>query len=521
MCAAVSIKADGLPGVCQRKVVKTNPKGPKTECLFADGTSILVSNFLASFISAGDELLFPLEREAADAGTQIYIRKTHPEEKRWDVFQAEIGYATQPQKDKRNNLFVCAEVHGGRLGIVSIQIRCEALTDYFYVANRRRAWDRQPSFYELLRVNPKVSLAELRLAFKLRTLELSTAHAPTGDLRALNRAFNILAHPELRACYDALLNDPASPALFPYGGFGSLLVGGDCSRDGSTFYASRILSFLPEQEFKHFRAPLRNVAFYKDHAIYRDARRKLEVFFDQASLPLLWDSSWNQWKHLLGVKIGVKATFIQSGKYQHRAGAWHLVKWQTALPSRIEVALPANIAEQIADARKMHHRFGEFAESLDRIRARIESAPVERADLQELCAGLGMPGDFDVALITWKPDYDALYYKQLCRRARRLYLFRSEYIFDLERATIVEMPQIGHATYLFSKSTSMSEFLAIYGSVTKDDIRHNRGNVAERLGFLGRLIHGSNPRAWLKELKLRLGESLDYAEAFRQLRTES
>ena len=513
MGTTVQAKADSLPNVGQGKVVKTNPRGLKTECLLADGTSILVSNFFASFICAGDELLFPLEREAVDAGTQIYIRKTHPHERRWDVFQAEIGYATQPRKDKRNNLFVCAEVHGGRLGIVSVEIRCEALTDYFYVANRRRAWDRQPSFYELLRVNPKVSLAELRLAFKLRTLELSTAHALTGDLRALNRAFNILAHPELRACYDALLNDPASPALFPYGGFGSLLVGGDCSRDGSTFYASRILSFLPEQRFKHFRAPLRNVAFYKDYAIYRDARRKLEVFFDQASLPLLWDSSWNQWKHLLGAKIGVKATFIQSGKYQHRAGAWHLVKWQTALPSRIEVALPANIAEQIADARKTHHRFGEFAEALDRIRARIESAPVERADLKKLCVGLGMPGDFDVVLITWRPDYDAFYYEQLFKRARRIYLFRSEYIFDLEMAVIAETPQLGHATYLFSKPANMADFLASYGRVSKDDIRHNRSNAAERLGFLGRLIHGHSPRTWMKELKLRLGESLDHAEA--------
>src|SRR5579859_1157083 len=514
MGAAGSVKADALPNVCQRKVVKTNPTGAKTECLFADGSSILVSNFLASFIRAGDELLFPLEHEAGAVGTQIYIRKTHPEQRTWDVFQAEIGYATQPRKDKRNNLFVSAEVPDSQLGISAINLRCEALRDYFYVGNRRRRWDRQSSFYKLLRVNPKVSLAELRLAFKLRTLELSTAHAPTGDLRALNRAFNILAHPELRACYDALLNDPASPALFPYGGFGSLLVGGDCSRDGSTFYASRILSFLPEQEFKHFRAPLRNVAFYKDHAIYRDARRKLEVFFDQASLPLLWDSSWNQWKHLLGAKIGVKATFIQSGKYQHRAGAWHLVKWQTALPSRIEVALPANIAEQIADARKTHHRFGQFAEALDRIRARIESAPVERADLQKLCAGLGMPGDFDVVLITWRPDYDAFYYKQLCSRARSLYLFRSEYIFDLETAVVVETPQLGHATYLFSKPASMPDFLAIYCRVTREEILQNRGNVAEKLGFLGRLIHSLNPRAWSTELKARLGETLDYAEAY-------
>ena len=512
MGVALHATINRLPNVCQRRVLKTNPKGVKTECLFTDGTSILVSNFLASFIRAGDESLFPLEHEAADAGTQIYIRNTNPEDRRRDVFQTEIGYATQPRKDKRNNLFVSAEVHGGRLGIVSVQIRCEALRDYFYVGNRRCAWDRQSSFYELLRVNPNVSLTELRLAFKLRTLELCTTHTPVVDLRTLERAFNILAHPELRACYDALLNDPASPALFPYGGFGSLLVAGDCSRDGSTFYASRILSFLPGQRFKHFRAPLRNATFYNDHAVYRDSRHKLEAFFDQTSLPLLWDASWNQWKHLLGAKIGVKATFVQSGKYLHRGDEWHLVKWETALPSRIEVALPANIAEQIAEARETHHRFGQFAERLDQIRARIESAPVERAHLQKLCAALGIPDDFDVALITWKPDYDCFYYKQLCKRARRIYLFRSEYIFDLERAVIVETPQLGYATYLFSKPASVPEFLAIYASTNREDILQNRSNVSENLGFLCRLIHGVSPRNWLKELKLRLGEVADYAE---------
>src|SRR5467141_2290328 len=500
-----------LRSVRQRKVLKTNPKGVNTECVFTDGTSILVSNFLASFIRAGDELLFPLGHEAAAAGTQIYIRKTHLEERRWDVFQAEIGYATQPRKDKRNNLFVSAEVPDSQLGISAISLRCEALRDYFYVGNRRRWWDRQSSFYELLRVNPKVSPAELRLAFKLRTLELRTTHAPTGDLRALERAFNVLARPELCACYDALLNDPTSPALFPYGGFGSLLVAGDISRDGSTFYASRILSFLPEQEFKHFRAPLRKVTFYTDHAILRNSRRKLEVFFDQTSLPLLWDSSWNQWKHLLGTKIGLKATFIQSGKYQRRGGAWNLAQWETALPSRIEVAMPSSIAEQIAEVRQTHHRFGQFAEALGLIRTRIESAPVERTDLQKLCAELGIPADSDISLSTWKPDYDAFYYKQLSKRARRLYLFQSEYIFDLERAVIVETPQMGHATYLFSKPVNMTEFLALYRKVTKDDIRHNRGNLAERLGFLGRLIHGLSPQRWLKDLKLRLGESVDYA----------
>jgi len=258
---------------------------------------------------------------------------------------------------------------------------------------------------------------------------------------------------------------------------------------------------------------LRKVAYNNDRAIYRDSRRKLEVLFDQTSLPLLWDSSWNQWKHLLGTKIGLKATFIQSGKYQQRGGAWNLAQWETALPSRIEVAMPSNIAEQIAEVRQTHHRFGQFAEALGLIRTRIESAPVERTDLQKLCAELGIPADFDISLITWKPDYDAFYYKQLSKRARRLYLFQSEYIFDLERAVIAETPQLGLATYLFSKPVNMTEFLTIYGRVAREDIRHNRGNVAERLGFLRRIIHGHNSRAWLKELKSCLGEVVDYAEA--------
>jgi len=183
MRAILPIKINAPPDVCQRLVLRTNPKGTKTECVFADGTAIMISNFLACFTRAGDELRFPIEFETANAGTQIYIRNTNREERRRDVFQAEIGYATQPRKDKRDNLFVAAGVCGPSLGISAIHLRCEALRDYFCVRDRRRAWDRQPSFCELLRVNPNVSPAELRLAFKLRSLELCTAHAPTSDLR--------------------------------------------------------------------------------------------------------------------------------------------------------------------------------------------------------------------------------------------------------------------------------------------------------------------------------------------------
>ncbi len=204
-------------------------------------------NFLASFIRPGDDLLFSLELEAADSGTEIYIRDTNPGAKRRDVLQIRIGYASQPRKDKQNNLFVSAEVLNPRLGISAIYLPNEALRDYFYVGNRHRSWDRQPSLYELLQVNRNVPAAEFRLAFKLRTLELRTAQAPPSNLAALERAFNVLARPELRACYDALLDDPATPTLFPYGGFGSLLAAGDLSRDGSTFSPRASFPFSPDR----------------------------------------------------------------------------------------------------------------------------------------------------------------------------------------------------------------------------------------------------------------------------------
>jgi hypothetical protein len=420
-----------------------------------------------------------------------------------------MSYAGQPKADKRELLYVRADVSRGRLGFSSIHLPCEVIRDYFYVSTRRQRWERQTSLYDVLRITPAVSLAELRVAFRLRQLELCAAGTSNHDRAPLERAFNILAQPELRACYDSLLKDSAAPALFPYGGFGSILVAGDRSRDGQTFFASRILHFQPELKQRRFHAPLRNFDFYDDRAIYRDARRKLEVTLDQSAMPILWDASWNRWRHLLAAKVELQGTFVQTCRYQRRNGQWSLNRWETALPSRIHVKVSANIAEQIEAARKSYHRFGEFSDALGQIRARIEREPMERQQLRSLCWDLGMPGDFDIAQINWHPDYDAFFYHQLSRRARRLYLFRDEYIFDLPRVILVETPQLGHATYLFSKPQSMEAFLAVYTATTKEAIRQNRANVAEHLGFLGRVVHGSNPRVWLRALKARLGEAAE------------
>jgi hypothetical protein len=229
-------------------------------------------------------------------------------------------------------------------------------------------------------------------------------------------------------------------------------------------------------------------------------------------MPVVWDQTWNQWKHLLGAKVEIDATFVRAGKYRVKSGAWNLTQWESALPSRLEVKLPNNLQEQVESARRTYHRFGQYSQALDRIRGRIEREPVEKKELDRLLGGLGVPGDFDVAQLTWRPDYDPFFYHQLVKRARRLYLFREEYIFDVS-GVVVETPQIGHATYLFARPASMESFLALYIRTNKEDIRANRNNVAERLGFLGRIVHGVNSRVWVKDLRAKLGESVDYSLA--------
>jgi len=489
--------------VRQARVVQIKAEGEKAICLLSQGGPVLVSNVLAAHVRPGDDIRFPLSLGSDGAGTEVYIGKPASSARNRDVYQAPIGYAAQPKNDKREQPYVRAEVSQGRLGISALHFPCDVLRDHFYVADRRLPWEKQKTFYEILRAPARASPAELRLAFKLREVELRAEGASKTGFAAAERAFNILACPELQACYESLLSNPSAPALFPYGGFGSIVALGDRSRDGRTFFVRRIVSFLPESAHRRFHAPLRKADFYDDRAIYRDPRRKLEAWLDQSAMPILWDATWNQWKHLLGAKIEVNGTFVQSGKYRHRSGEWHLLKWETALPSRLEVKLPPDIAEQVETARTTYHRFGQFSDALGDIRARIEREPVEREELRRLCWDLHIPGDFDIAQINWRPDYDPLFYRQLCRRARRLYLFREEYIFDLARVIVVETPQLGHATYLFGKPPSMEAFLAVYIRVTKEDIRQNRGNAAEQLGFLGRIVHGANPRAWVKELNSR------------------
>src|ERR1019366_6928545 len=142
------------------------------------------------------------------------------------------------------------------------------------------------------------------------------------------------------------------------------------SRDGATFFARRIIAFSPDLRRRRFHVPLRRCDFYDDRALCRDVRRNLELWLDSAALHTLWDRTWNQWKHLLGTKIEVEGTFVQSGKYRKRRGEWELVTLETALPSRLEVKLPPDFQQQIESAKTAYHRFGQYSRALDQIRLR-------------------------------------------------------------------------------------------------------------------------------------------------------
>lgn len=290
-----------------------------------------------------------------------------------------------------------------------------------------------------------------------------------------------------------------------------MLVEGERSRDGKTFFARRILAFSPDRCERTFKAPLRKFHFCADRAVYRDARHRLELVVDQAAMPLVWDPTWNQWKHLLAAKVDIQATLLQTGVYRMRDGEWNLVSWEKALPSRIRVMMPPDIDRQIEAARRKHHVFGQHADFFARLRARIEREPVVKSEVERLCGEAGIPAGFDAAEITREADYDVFYYGELLKRARTVYLFREEFIMELERAIAVERPESGNATYLFAKPASMDAFLGLYIRTPKQDIRANRNNIAERLGFLGRVGHGTRPEMWLNEFRIVLGESVKFS----------
>ena len=128
-------------------------------------------------------------------GPEILVTKNAASGPSRYIYQAPIGYVSQPKQDKRNQHFVSAEVQRGSLGIGTIFLPCEVLREYFYRLPRTADRVDHPTLYEVLRIPASASPSELRVAFKLRDLELRTAGVRHSERVALERAFNIVGQP--------------------------------------------------------------------------------------------------------------------------------------------------------------------------------------------------------------------------------------------------------------------------------------------------------------------------------------
>lgn len=144
-----------------------------TVCVFSNQTRLLLSRMLAKHLGVGDEITFAIPTDDPSP-TEVLITKKAASGSSWYVYQAGIGYVSQPKQDKRGQHFVAAEVRQGSLGISTVFLPCELLRDYFYHLPRNTNGVSPPTLYGMLRIPASASSSELRVAFKLRDLELRT-----------------------------------------------------------------------------------------------------------------------------------------------------------------------------------------------------------------------------------------------------------------------------------------------------------------------------------------------------------
>jgi hypothetical protein len=396
--------------------------------------------------------------------------------------------------------------------MASVLLSGDAIRRYFYQVDHEHE---SATLYLRLGVSPSATPADLRMAWRIRQIELGAHAANVAERAQIERAFNILAHPDLRKCYDSLRRDEDAPPLFPYGGFGSILVEGNLSEDCGAFFAHRILAYRPEMSSRRVSLLLRQCEFFADRIVCRDTRRKLEVWLDANLLPgLKWDRTWNHWRQWLQSRIEVDATFVRTGKYRIRNGEWILATWHAALPSRLRVTMPDGIADDVHRARAIHALLGEHANVVEKIRAEVQKQPVEHIQIQDWFDGVGASKQLKPQHVTWQPDYDPYYFEQLRERSRTWFLFGSEYLFVWPHVLISEVPQLGHATYVFARPSDIQALMRDYSRATREDIRRNQNNVATELGFVGRVVRGRKKKRWLIDVLNFAGEKADYVEVF-------
>ncbi|MDX2267526.1 MAG: hypothetical protein NW208_05430 [Bryobacter sp.] len=437
-----------------------------------------------------------IERMSVNGSVWI-VRQPDSGQRTRPTLYAPIGPIFQPKRiAESSDWFIEAGVQGENK-LKRIILSAADVRRHFYPG---LGSDGRDSLYEILSVDETCNLGRLRLAWRVKTVAARLAGAVDIKVKA-ERAFNLLANPEVRSAYDASLHDDEAPLPFPFGAAGDCVVAGQLSKDGETFFADSILAFKPNVQPKRSEVLLRQCEFLPDRIIFKDYKRKVELWLDAGLLGgLAWDSTWNHWKQWLRSRIAVASDFVEAPKVDFEDGDRDVTSWWIALPSRISVMTPASLSEDIERARAFHDLLGRHAEILTKVREQAAREPVEAGTVQFWFDELGAAPALRPEFATWQPDYDVFYFDQLRQRSRTWFLFREEYLFVLPGAVVSEIPMPGHASYTFAEPPDLDRFLRRYSGVARTDIRMNKDGVATELGFVGRVLRGTKKKRWLADV---------------------
>ena len=116
--------------ICSERVAKLHVQERSAACVLANQTKLLLSLTLAKAVTVGDEITFPIPESDA-VGPEILVAKKFVAGRMRYLYQAPVGYVSQPKQDNRGQHFVSAEVQQGSIGIGSIFLPCEILQRVF------------------------------------------------------------------------------------------------------------------------------------------------------------------------------------------------------------------------------------------------------------------------------------------------------------------------------------------------------------------------------------------------------
>lgn len=458
-------------------------------CLHDANPSTVVPQFVGKLLRAGD-------RVTKVGAAAFLFRRDSTGRRPLDMLYASMANARPPQRSSRSEWLIRADLPDCGEQPSTLYLEGDSIVRYFYTVGNGTS-----SLYDVLGCSPFASLADLRFAWRLRNLELQGTPASAVESAEAERAFNLLADADLRQCYDDLRADPEAPPLFPYGGFGAMLVEGSLSADRTSFFGSRILAYRPRIERRRLSLLLRRCKFLDDKILFRDSRRRCLVSIDRNLLPeFRWDLTWNHWSHWLRSRIEIEGTFATTAPPESTRGGNSGHNWHVALPSRTVVHAQEGSSADVEMARSIHELLGEHADLVTKVRKIVEREPVEHTEVQRWLEECGASLCLKPEHITWKSAFDPYYFSQLKDQAITWFLFRNEFLFFLGKVVAAEVPAPGHATYLFANPESSTRFLVQYAATTRDDLRRNKDNCATGLGYIGRIIRGRRKSRWRSTL---------------------